>query len=138
MTFAEKLREVMKEQNLSQSDLSRLTGIGRSSISQNLSGRNIPSPQRQEDIAVALKLPEDYFIGEINAEKELISRAKVKRLTLTETARIMGLSKDILAENIEKGKFSAWAQVLSGKGQKRVFYINAKKFAEAEGVELGV
>ena len=64
MTFAEKLREVMKEQNLSQSDLSRLTGIGRSSISQYLSGRNIPSPQRQEDIAVALKLPEDYFIGD--------------------------------------------------------------------------
>ena len=53
MTFAEKLREVMKEQNISQSDLSRLTKIGRSSISQYLSDRNIPTPQRQEEIAVA-------------------------------------------------------------------------------------
>ena len=54
MTFAERLKEVMKEQNLSQSDLSHLTGIGRSSISQYLSGRNIPTLQRQENIAIAL------------------------------------------------------------------------------------
>ena len=77
MTFAEKLREVMKEQNISQSDLSRLTKIGRSSISQYLSDRNIPTPQRQEEIAVALKLPEDYFTAEENAVKACISRAKV-------------------------------------------------------------
>ena len=105
MTFAEKLREVMKEQNISQSDLSRLTKIGRSSISQYLSDRNIPTPQRQEEIAVALKLPEDYFTAEENVVKACISRAKVKRLTLTQAARIMGMSKETLGTAIEEGKY---------------------------------
>lgn len=76
MTFAERLKEVMKEQNLSQSDLSHLTGIGRSSISQYLSGRNIPTLQRQENIAIALNLPADYFIVENIATDGLLLKSK--------------------------------------------------------------
>lgn len=131
MTFAEKLREIMKEQNISQSDLSRLTGIGRSSISQYLSDRNIPTPQRQEEIAVALNLSEDYFTAEENAVKARISRAKVKRLTLTQAARIMGMSKETLGTAIEEGKYS-WGQVLSGKGKKKIYYIQNLLLKELE------
>lgn len=137
VTFAEKLREVMKEQNISQSDLSRLTKIGRSSISQYLSDRNIPTPQRREEIAVALKLPEDYFTAEENAVKACISRAKVKRLTLTQAARIMGMSKETLGTAIEEGKYS-WGQVLSGKGKKKIYYINGTKLSQVECVDLGL
>ena len=137
MTFAEKLREVMKEQNISQSDLSRLTKIGRSSISQYLSDRNIPTPQRQEEIAVALKLPEDYFTAEENAVKACISRAQVTRLTLTQAARIMGMSKETLGTAIEEGKYS-WGQVLSGKGKKKIYYINGTKLSQVECVDLGL
>ena len=137
MTFAEKLREVMKEQNISQSDLSRLTKIERSSISQYLSDRNIPTPQRQEEIAVALKLPEDYFTAEENVVKACISRAKVKRLTLTQAARIMGMSKETLGTAIEEGKYS-WGQVLSGKGKKKIYYINGTKLSQVECVDLGL
>lgn len=47
MTFADKLKNLMKELDLTQSKLSDLTGIGKSSISQYLSGKNEPSKDRK-------------------------------------------------------------------------------------------
>jgi len=137
MTFAERLKEVMKEQDLSQSDLSHLTGIGRSSISQYLSGRNIPTLQRQENIAIALNLPADYFIVEDIATDEIIEKARIKRLTLTQAARIMGMSKDKLAASIEAGEFS-WGHIVPGKGKKRSFYINGNALSKVECIDLGL
>lgn len=54
MTFADKLKNLMKELDLTQSKLSDLTGIGKSSISQYLSGKNEPSKDRKQEIARAL------------------------------------------------------------------------------------
>ncbi len=137
MTFAEKLKEVMKEQNLSQSDLSRLTGIGRSSISQYLSGRNIPTLQRQEDIAIALNLSADYFIAENVATDEIIAKARIKRLTLTQAARIMGVSKEKLGDLIEEGAYS-WGRKIPSKGKKRNFLINGNALSKIECIDLGL
>lgn len=61
MTFAEKLKNLMKELDLTQSKLSDLTGIGKSSISQYLSGKNEPSKDRKTEIARALGVQDDYF-----------------------------------------------------------------------------
>ena len=61
MSFAEKLKNLMKELDISQSKLSDLTGIGKSSISQYLSGKNEPSDARKKEIALALGVQEDYF-----------------------------------------------------------------------------
>ena len=47
-------RGFMKELDLTQSKLSDLTGIGKSSISQYLSGKNEPSKDRKQEIARAL------------------------------------------------------------------------------------
>lgn len=51
MTFSQKLKYILSEQNISQAELSRLTGINKSSICQYLSGKNIPSKKRQGVIA---------------------------------------------------------------------------------------
>ena len=136
VTFAEKLRGVMKEQNISQSDLSRLTKMRRDSVGQCLSDRNIPTPQRREKYS-SDEASEDYFTAEENAVKACISRAKVKRLTLTQAARIMGMSKETLGTAIEEGKYS-WGQVLSGKGKKKIYYINGTKLSQVECVDLGL
>ena len=61
MTFSEKLKNLMTELGLSQSKLSSLTGIGKSSISQYLSGKNEPSKGRKKEIARALGVQDDYF-----------------------------------------------------------------------------
>lgn len=62
MTFADKLKNLMTELGLSQSKLSELTGIGKSSISQYLSGKNEPSKERKKEIARALGVQESYFM----------------------------------------------------------------------------
>lgn len=61
MRFAKKLKNLMDELNITQSKLSKLTGIGKSSISQYLSGKNEPSKARKFEIARALGVEEDYF-----------------------------------------------------------------------------
>ena len=43
MAFGEKLKVLMRDQGLTQSELSALTGVGKSSISQYLSGKNEPA-----------------------------------------------------------------------------------------------
>lgn len=135
MTFAKKLKYILSEKDISQAELSRLTGIGKSSICQYLSGKNIPSDKRQKEIALAIGLPEDYFSKEISKEPRP-TRTKIPRLTLTETAGMMGISQQALALGIQRGMFP-WAQALPGRNEKRhIYFINAIKFAEAQGIDL--
>ena len=55
MSFATNLKKAMEERNMSQAELSALTGIGKSSISQYLSGKNEPNEKRTEKIAEAIE-----------------------------------------------------------------------------------
>lgn len=105
MTFSQKLKYILSEQNISQAELSRLTGINKSSICQYLSGKNIPSKKRQGVIATAIGMPEDYF-GNENFKEPSISYPKIPRLTLTETAGIMGVSQRALALAIQQGMYT--------------------------------
>ena len=135
MTFSQKLKYILSEQNISQAELSRLTGINKSSICQYLSGKNIPSNKRQGVIATAIGMPEDYF-GNENFKEPSIPYPKIPRLTLTETAGIMGVSQRALALAIQQGMYS-WAQALPGRNKKRpIYFINAITFAKAQGIDL--
>lgn len=54
--FGEMLRDVLKAKNISQTEFSNLSGIGTSSISQYISGKNVPSDERIKDITEACKI----------------------------------------------------------------------------------
>lgn len=136
MSFKDKLEKVMHDLNINQAQLSKLTGIGRSSISQYLSGKNTPTDKRQADIAAALGLEPDYF----NHEKEgkiitVPSDLKMKRLTPDEVAQIMGTTALTIRNGLQDGVFP-WGYAVRGKGEKFVYIINAKRFAEIEGVVI--
>lgn len=62
--FSEKLKKAMEDLNITQKQLVGMTGINKSSISQYLSGKNVPAIERQKTIATALGLPTDYFLEE--------------------------------------------------------------------------
>ena len=64
MTFSEKLKKTMQELHLNQSQVCGLTGKSKGSVSQYLSGKQIPSEKVQSDIAVSLGLAPDYFTAE--------------------------------------------------------------------------
>ena len=135
--YDKKLKSVMSDLEITQSQLCKITGIGRSSISQYLSGKNEPTEERKKAIATALGLPEDYFSFE-----EVIAKPKVKkgggiipRFTLTETAELMGMSKKVVAHGLQEGIFP-WGYAVRGRGDKFVYFINAKRFAEIEGIAI--
>lgn len=84
MTFSERLKTTMKEMNLNQSQMCGLTGKSKASISQYLSGKQEPTERAKRDIALALGLPEGYFLPD-----QVIRKQKVERLKPEEAASIM-------------------------------------------------
>ena len=66
--FARRMKQAMIDQGIAQSVLSDMTGIGRSSISQYLSGKNKPGQKHLSKIAEALNVAEAWLSGEIEEE----------------------------------------------------------------------
>lgn len=62
-TFAERLKYAMGESGLNQSTLSERTGASKAAISQYLSGKNIPGPERVKVLADATGVSFDYLMG---------------------------------------------------------------------------
>lgn len=60
--FVERLKEALKEKDLTQSELARRTGISIAYISQLLQGKKTPTIKVVAKIAEALNLPSSYFI----------------------------------------------------------------------------
>lgn len=128
MTFSERLKTTMKEMNLNQSQMCGLTGKSKASISQYLSGKQEPTERAKRDIALALGLPEGYFLPD-----QVIRKQKVERLKPEEAASIMGVSKETIRNGLQQGVFP-WGYAIKTSG-RWTYFINAKKFAEIEGVD---
>lgn len=98
MTFADKLKNLMKDLDLTQSKLSDLTGIGKSSISQYLSGKNEPSKDRKQEIARAFGVQETYF--EMFEPAATVQHDGVVNLPVTLAAKLMKKSKEWVMQAI--------------------------------------
>ncbi|MEG1934335.1 MAG: helix-turn-helix transcriptional regulator, partial [Kiritimatiellia bacterium] len=64
MSFAANLKRAMEERQMSQAQLSGLTGIGKPSISQYLSGKNVPKMATVERLADALEVTVDFLTND--------------------------------------------------------------------------
>lgn len=130
MTFAEKLKRLMKEQNLTQANVKTLTGIGASSISQYLSGKNEPSKKRKKEIAVALGVQEDYFDA-------FIPVAKIQKgaynLPVKVAAKLMGKSAEWVYQGLRDGVFP-WGYAV--KLESWSYFISSVKFTELTGIKI--
>ena len=103
--FADRIKAAMSEQGISQAELSKLTGIGRSSICQS-EPESIP--------------PEEET---------------VQRITVMKAARILHMNHVTLREGLKQGRFP-WGYAVRKSENRWSYYINAKKFAETEGVRI--
>ncbi len=134
MKFAEKLRETMKDLNLNQKQVAGLTGKSKGSISQYLSGKQVPSEKSQSDIAVSLGLEPDYFKNEENAVSFRIPREGViRRLDVVKAAQLMGMNHDTVRKGLQQGVFP-WGYAIHTSQNRWVYFINAKRFAEIERI----
>ena len=131
MTFAEKLKSLMKELDLTQSKLSDLTGIGKSSISQYLSGKNEPSESRKKEIAYALGVQEDYF--EVFEVAATVQHDGCFNLPVPMAAKLMNKSKEWIMQGLRDGVFP-WGYAV--KLTKWSYFISSVKFTEYTGIEI--
>lgn len=105
MTFAQRLKQAMDERNMNQSELSALTGIGKSSVSQYLSGKNEPTDKRLEEIADALECSVAFLNGltpcsdptdDLNGLKNVPVKVAAERLGKSEQYIRVGLQRNRL------------------------------------------
>lgn len=131
MSFAEKLKVLMSELDLSQSKLSDLTGIGKSSISQYLSGKNEPSKDRKKEIARTLGVQENYF--EQFETAATVQHDSAVNVPVPLIASLMGKSKEWVMQGLRDGVFP-WGYGV--KMTKWSYFISSVKFTEFTGIEV--
>ena len=131
MSFAEKLKALMGELDLSQSKLSDLTGIGKSSISQYLSGKNEPSKDRKKEIARKLGVQEDYF--DTFETAATVQHDGVFNLPVTLAAKLMGKSKEWVKQGLRDGVYP-WGYAV--KLTNWSYFISSVKFTEYTGIKV--
>lgn len=131
MTFSEKLKNLMSELGLSQSKLSDLTGIGKSSISQYLSGKNEPSKERKKEIARTLGVQDDYF--EQFEPAATVQHDGVVNVPVLLVAKLMGKSKEWVIQGLRDGVFQ-WGYAV--KLTNWSYFISSVKFTEYTGIEV--
>ena len=131
MTFADKLNRLMRELGLKQSNLSDLTGIGKSSISQYVSGKNEPTRERKQEIARALGVQEDYFDSLITTA--MVQHDGAVNLPVPTAAKLMRKSKEWVMQGLRDGVFP-WGYAV--KLTNWSYFISSVKFTEYTGIEV--
>ena len=121
----------MKELGLKQSNLSDLTGIGKSSISQYVSGKNEPTRERKQEIARALGVQEDYFDSLITTA--MVQHDGAVNLPVTTAAKLMRKSKEWVMQGLRDGVFP-WGYAV--KLTNWSYFISSVKFTEYTGIEV--
>lgn len=140
MKFAEKLKKAMQELNLNQRQVVTLTGKSKGSVSQYLSGKQIPSEDVQSAIASSLGLASDYFTGMDKEELPVMPPIEVKagtipKLDVTKAAKMMGMNHNTVRKGLQQGVFP-WGYAVHTSDNRWSYFINAKRFAEVEGITL--
>lgn len=132
--FSKRLKEAMNEQRVTQVQLAEQLGIGKSSISQYLSGKNEPKVKTMTSIAEALNVSVDWLSGAIDEPSD-DGFNHTNNLPVEQAARLMGVGKQMVRQGLKNGVFPFGYAVLMPSGKYR-YYISSKKFAEYTGNEI--
>lgn len=129
--FNEMLKTAMEDAGMNATALSAATGIGKSSLSQYLSGKVVPPDKKKEQIALAMGLEADYFKKkQINLDLE----NKGSNLPVIVAARLMGKSKEFVYQGLRDGVFP-WGYGVNMNGRWS-YYISPAKFVECTGIPV--
>ena len=139
LRFAEKLRNAMKELDLNQVQVCGLTGKSKASISQYLSGKQIPSETVQCDLATALGLSADYF-AKTDEQVFVLPASDVRdkvipKLEVEKAAELLQMNHVTVRKGLQQGVFP-WGYAIHTSANRWVYFINAKRFMEIEGIAI--
>ena len=133
MKFKDALLNAMVELNLNQRQVCGMTGCSKASVSQYLSGKNVPSEQKQREIAEALGLQSDYFTWPEPETTKEVQRGQMKRLLPEEAGKILGIGKAAVRAGLQQGVFP-WGYGIHMPSGKWVYVINEERFRQIEGI----
>lgn len=102
MSFAANLKKAMDERNMTQAELSALTGIGKSSISQYLSGKNEPKQKATEKIAEALDCSVAFLNGLTKCSDPTDDPNGLKNVPVAEAAKRLGKSEQFIRVGLQR------------------------------------
>lgn len=137
MKFNERLKQAMQQLGISQAQVVGMTGIGKSSISQYLSGKNAPSVERQKNIAVSLGLNPEYFEQGIESSVKMMERNSgvIPELRTNNAGKLMRMNHKTVEDGLKQGLFP-WGYAIKTSENHHRYFINAKRFAEIEGIDV--
>ena len=129
MSFAKRLKQAMDERQMTQAELAARIGKGKSSVSQYLSGKNIPKDDVQKQIAEVLDCTVEFLNSEVPANDH--SEMGMKNVSVAETAKLLGKSEQFVRVALQTGVAPFGFAVKN----KTVFsyHISPKKLAEYIG-----
>ena len=100
MSFAGRLKQALDERQMSQAELAAKIGKGKSSVSQYLSGKNIPKDDVQKKIAEVL----DCTVEFLNSEVPTTECGDVhKNISVAECAKRIGKSEQFVRVALQTG-----------------------------------
>ena len=133
MSFSKNLKSLMIERNMSQKELSGLTGLSPASISQYLSGvTGTPKESTLKKIADALETSVAFLKGDTPEPDITPEGLPCKKMTVEDCAKRLGKSEQFVRVSLQRGTapFGFAVQMASGKW---CYHISPKKFAEYQG-----
>ena len=96
--FAKNLKSLMLDKGISQTELAARIGKGKSSVSQYLSGKNVPRDDVKEKIAEVL----ECSIDELDGDSFKID-GDLKNISVAECAKILGKSEQFVRVALQTG-----------------------------------
>ena len=82
--FAQRLESVMKEKQIRQHELCKMTGISKSFISSYLAGRFSPKPDKLSAISKALGVSEGWLMGYENSVRDCYTTENVAKIAVAQ------------------------------------------------------
>lgn len=132
MSFAERLKEAMTEQHITQSELASKIGKGAQSVSQYLSGKSTPRAGVQQLIADTLGCTVEWLNSDSDQEEELTEETvSPYSVSIAEAARRMGKSQQFVRVALQSG-VAPFGFAVKNKSTYS-YHISRKKFEEYLG-----
>ena len=136
--FGENLKKIMSEKGLSVTKVSQLSGVGKSSISQYLSGKNVPTSERIKVLADAIGCTveelADIPTGEIVVKQTGLNTEEVFNVPVELAAKLMHKKNNFVYEGLRQGVFPFGYAVQTSTQWS--YFISSKKFTECTGIPV--
>ena len=127
--FANRLKLAMDEKEISQTELAARIGKGKSSVSQYLSGKNIPKADVQEKIAEVLDCTVEFLNRDMD---EVCDVTDSKNISVAECARMLGKSEQFVRIALQQG-IAPFGFAVRNKSVYS-YHISPKKLKEYMGM----